>query len=293
MTNKMENINDVTMERNYTVYMHVSPNGKVYIGITCNKPKYRWNYGYGYKHNKYFWRSINKYGWDNFKHIIIDENLTKEQAENMEIELIKQYRSNERNYGYNIESGGNSNGKVSEETRKKISESNKGKKHTEKTKKKMRENHKSVKGCENPTSKKVFCDTMIFECVVDCANYYGINYGTMTSWLKGKNSMNLDFQQLNLRYATNDDLNKYEKYDANKHGDKSNKINKALKFIYCDNLIFNSITDCANYYSISISTMYQWIKGTRKMPLDFQQLNLRYATNNDLDTYPRYTPVNN
>ena len=35
--------------RKYTVYKHTSPSGKVYIGITCRKPKYRWNNGKGYK----------------------------------------------------------------------------------------------------------------------------------------------------------------------------------------------------------------------------------------------------
>ena len=95
MTNKMENKNDVTMEKNYTVYMHVSPNGKVYIGITSLKPKYRWENGRGYKGNEYFYRAIKKYEWNNFEHIIIENNLTKEQAENMEIELIAKYRSND------------------------------------------------------------------------------------------------------------------------------------------------------------------------------------------------------
>lgn len=35
--------------KSYTVYKHTSPSGKVYIGITCRKPEYRWNHGKGYK----------------------------------------------------------------------------------------------------------------------------------------------------------------------------------------------------------------------------------------------------
>ena len=31
--------------KSYTVYKHTSPSGKVYIGITCRKPEYRWNHG--------------------------------------------------------------------------------------------------------------------------------------------------------------------------------------------------------------------------------------------------------
>lgn len=30
---------------NYCVYKHTSPSGKVYVGITKLKPKYRWNNG--------------------------------------------------------------------------------------------------------------------------------------------------------------------------------------------------------------------------------------------------------
>lgn len=46
---------------NYTVYMHIAPNNKIYIGITSKKPKYRWNNGTGYINNDYFTRAIKKY----------------------------------------------------------------------------------------------------------------------------------------------------------------------------------------------------------------------------------------
>lgn len=74
---------------NYKVYCHISPNNKVYIGITQQEPKQRWQGGKGYKENQYFYRAIQKYGWDNFQHEILFENLTKQEAEKKEIELIK------------------------------------------------------------------------------------------------------------------------------------------------------------------------------------------------------------
>ena len=113
-------------ERNYVVYKHTSPSGKVYIGITSmNPPEKRWANGRGYQ-NQMFYRAIQKYGWENFKHEIIFEGLAKEEAEQKERELIVYYKSNQYEYGYNIENGGNSVGKMSEETKKKISEINKG-----------------------------------------------------------------------------------------------------------------------------------------------------------------------
>lgn len=50
--------------KSYTVYRHTSPSGKVYIGITCRKPEYRWNHGKGYKEidQPVLYRAIKKYG---------------------------------------------------------------------------------------------------------------------------------------------------------------------------------------------------------------------------------------
>lgn len=121
----------------------IFPNGKKYIGITKQKVEKRWLNGNGYKDNKYMFRAIKKYGWNNIKHIVLYENLTKDEAEQKEIDLIKQYKSSEREYGYNIEKGGHINC-VSDETKKKISKAFKGEKHpmygkhhTEETKRKI------------------------------------------------------------------------------------------------------------------------------------------------------------
>ena len=118
-------------ERNYTVYMHKNKiNGKVYIGITKQKPKYRWHNGEGYN-NQVFKKAIDKYGWDNFDHIILFEHLSKEQAEQKEIKLIAKYKSNQKDFGYNISKGGKASNGVpcSEKTKLKISKKNKGTKN--------------------------------------------------------------------------------------------------------------------------------------------------------------------
>lgn len=113
------------MKNDYTVYIHIFPNNKVYIGITIQKPKQRWRKGDRY--NDYMKKAIKKYGWDNIEHKILYEHLTKEEAEQKEIELIKEYKSNQRRYGYNISNGGSHQGCVSNETKEKISKKNKGK----------------------------------------------------------------------------------------------------------------------------------------------------------------------
>lgn len=145
----------------FCVYKHTSPSGKVYVGITSQKPERRWQRGFGYVENSHFYSAIQKYGWDNFKHEILFENLTKEEAEVKEIELIAQYKSSDRKYGYNISNGGGINypseegrqrlrelwtGHVfSDEVRQKISQTQKGKVISAKTRAKMSASHKGKK----------------------------------------------------------------------------------------------------------------------------------------------------
>lgn len=50
--------------KEWCVYCHTFPNGKRYIGITCDAES-RWRDGNGYKKQKKIWRAINKYGWEN------------------------------------------------------------------------------------------------------------------------------------------------------------------------------------------------------------------------------------
>lgn len=86
----------------YCIYMHINViNHKVYIGQTNRKPEYRWNNGKGYMSQKYFWNDIEKYGWNNFDHLILKDNLTKEEADNLEKYYINRYRAGDEKYGYN------------------------------------------------------------------------------------------------------------------------------------------------------------------------------------------------
>lgn len=92
---------------NYTIYMHRNKiNNKIYIGQTCQKPEYRWNHGEGYTQCSAFYAAIQKYGWDNFEHIILFENLSQQEANQKEYELIQKYQSNNKQFGYNIQAGG-------------------------------------------------------------------------------------------------------------------------------------------------------------------------------------------
>ena len=103
----------------------------------------RWKNGHGYRNNIHFHNAIRKYGWDNIHHEIVCRDVSKEEAENIEIELIERYHSNLPEYGYNISSGGHSNTgyKHSTETKSKISKSLYGHHVSQDTKCKISKSH--------------------------------------------------------------------------------------------------------------------------------------------------------
>lgn len=115
------------MHGEYKVYVHVNKiNGKIYIGQTKQTLEQR--YKNGYEHCRHFWNAIQKYGWDNFEHIILVDNLSIDMANIIEEELIKKYNTTNHNNGYNMKSGG-LNHIPSEETRKLMSEAHSGERH--------------------------------------------------------------------------------------------------------------------------------------------------------------------
>lgn len=202
---------------NFTVYEHINKeNGKRYIGITGKDVKRRWRPdGSGYKGNPFFWNAIQKYGWDNFEHIIIKQGLTKSEACQIERDLIAKHKSNDLIHGYNIADGGEYNS-MSQATRERFSRERKGKgcgadnpnygnhklagennpnygKHpSEETRQKMSENRKG-KGLRHfseehrrkisehhgggAEAKKVICAEtgVIFESINEAARKTGIN----------------------------------------------------------------------------------------------------------------------
>lgn len=160
----------------YRVYVHINKtNGKRYVGITSKpKPEHRWRYnGEGYKENPHFYSAIQKYGWGGFDHVILFEGLTIDEANQKEIELIRLWKTQDPEFGYNMTSGGEGTPDYhpSEETRKKLSEVRKKENLSEETLRrrseglrgrKFSEEHKKKIGDGNSKQIKMFTKDGVF-----------------------------------------------------------------------------------------------------------------------------------
>lgn len=104
--------------------------------MTCQKPKARWRNGNGYDKNVYFTSAIKKYGWNSFSHEILLDGLSLTEASEKEIKLIAELRTNDREFGYNISTGGEIS-IPTEESKQKIRECNLGKKNSKETRQKI------------------------------------------------------------------------------------------------------------------------------------------------------------
>lgn len=99
-------------EHIWVIYKHTNKiNGKSYIGQTRTPTKVRWKSGFGYSKNQaVFANAIEKYGWDNFEHEIIETGIKSLEAANARekywIAHYHTYINDPECNGYNMTPGG-------------------------------------------------------------------------------------------------------------------------------------------------------------------------------------------
>ena len=222
------------MDMNYTIYCHRNKiNNKSYIGQTsCVPYTRRWQghavSGSPYEKCRHFQNAIEKYGWENFEHFALMENLTLEEANKYEELLIALFDTTNPEIGYNISPGGKNHthseetkklisdhhanfsgenhpmwGKhLSKETKEKIRQSRLGQKVTEKTRKKISE---ATKGANNPRAKIVLCieTQQIFHTAKEAGEWAKIDYSSICKVCNGKA---LSAGGYHWKYLTKDEL---------------------------------------------------------------------------------------
>lgn len=210
----------------YKIYMHKNKlNEKVYIGFSKDVER-RWrNNGIEYKpyksDNSRFWDAIVKDGWEVFEQSILAEVDTQEKAYVLEEHYIKLYKSNEREFGYNISSGGNG-GRIYEEHPKGML----GKKQTEYQK----ESHRLW--ASNPEN--------------NCMNNGQVIWGETHEHPKGMLG----------KSHSEETINRLKEFKGSKHHQS-----KAIIAEFNDDVIeFGHVSEVKEYYGISPATIYKVIK---------------------------------
>jgi len=221
---------------NYSVYIHTSKvNGKKYIGITKQNPERRWQKGKGYE-GTYFGNAISKYGWDGFTHEIIMQGLSKEEACNLEITLIRSYDTTNREKGYNMSEGGQTADNIRCLT---------GIEHP---------NHKRVKMIDAKTNEVL----RVFDTQTSAASIMGFNRKGITKACQGiyKTYMGYIWEYADMEYIKPD-----HKGCGNYAHDK---IKKPVIMIDDDGEhYFESVKEAGEYVGVRYTTISRYLSGTR------------------------------
>ncbi len=139
------------------VYLHRSPSGKGYVGVSKHGMRYRWlQHVRDVKKGRDtpFHMAIKKYGPDSFTHELLDVCFTEKGADIAERVWIKQLNTMTP-HGYNRTKGGvgRSSFDISPEERYKKGNSFRGKKHSEETKLKIAKASSSRRHTEETKAK--------------------------------------------------------------------------------------------------------------------------------------------
>ena len=177
----------------YRHYIIINGVERNYVGKTTQTLQQRWRNGTGYKRHSDFWIDIQKYGWDNFKHEVLETVQAKTKKDlkvllsSIEQKYIEKFDSVKN--GYNKNTGGDQGYVQSRQTVEKRSNSLKGKLLSDEHKKKISENHARLSGGDNPCSKKIVCVNTgkVFNSLSEAAKWCGLkSSAAICNQCKGK-----------------------------------------------------------------------------------------------------------
>ncbi len=236
-------------------------NGKKYIGESMDIYR-RWKdhrreLNGKRHHNFHLQQAWNIYGKDNFNFYIV-EQCDIEFLCKLETYYIDKFNCRDKNHGYNIETGGNANKKLSEETKMKISKARTG---------------KYCSG-ENPVARPVYCPQLDrwFSCIADVERE-GIACGSgIRDCLKRKSKTagKHPYTGERLTWYDEDDMKDSiirQQAEDEKHGISCIRPNARCVPLYCpelDRIFVGGATQAEKDGVANRVSIQRYLSGTRK-----------------------------
>lgn len=212
------------------------------------------------------YQAMRQYGPESFVLTVLE--VAEDNLDELERHYIQECGAFYKEGGYNMTMGGKGKtGFVSpDETRKKISEAHVG----------------VHKGAKNPAAVRVICDGKVFGCVKDCAEFYGVAYSRLKSWLYRKR-LPLEFLEKQLRYE-GEDFSVYRLQPGKTRGERHHFYgshrargkNPNAKSVFCGGEVFSCLKDCADTVGASSAYLSMMLAKPEKMSKRFKEMGLRY-----------------
>lgn len=236
-------------------------------------------------------KAITKYGKDNFLFEVL-EYCNKDDLDELEIKYISEYNSTVPN-GYNISIGGKYPIYESEEIKNAFTKT--GEDHfwfNKNLPKEIRDKmSESNSGVNNTQAKQVEDITgRIWGCLKDCANELDVSDGALSSKLNKRPTRLPHLDYLDLHFLENRPENYIFKtmeeiehlktpkktMTYKKPKDDRNLYTKAKKVISNDGRIWNSVSECAIEFGLTVTSLSRILKGLRNPVEEIREFQLQY-----------------
>ncbi len=242
--------------KTWTLYQHIFPNGRSYIGITSKENPYDRFGSNGREYGHYIGQAIKKYGWENVEHKILKTGLTKKEANRLEKYYIKKFNTLAPN-GYNLTEGGEGRAGYhkphAEETKKKIS----------KTKTGVKIGHHSAEWSKHISEGKL-------------KSNYKHSDETKAKISKSRKGIPMP-EEAKARISKTCKEKELYKCMFTEEAIKKNREKRCIKIEVLDSdgfviQTFNSLTECANYFNCSIALISMIIKGKKRNKYNIRRI---------------------
>jgi len=234
------------MEKQYNIYKITnSENGKIYVGSTSNFKKRKNLHMSRLRRGKHTERLQSDFKEGVYEFEVIT-SCEKEEKDLLERFWISCYKSNDKNFGYNYETGGNKGKKLNKDTCEKIRKKTKS---------------RNLSYGNHPGAKKVIRinDGKVFDSIKSAAESIGLTLGAVSSLCRGVNKSSLAKDGISYQFAYYEEGKDYVLKDVDL---KTHNLPKKVLCIDTQE-VFNSIHEASKKLGLAQSKISLVCNGKR------------------------------